>query len=79
MELSLRLSTYNGFEAGKLICAAVGKSGAMRVGYLWLPKPARVYLLIIFPKNEKDNLSAAERKYFRQWIEYIRWEVEHEE
>jgi len=57
----------------------IGKSGAMRVGYLWLPEAARVYLLIIFPKNEKENLSAAERRYFHKWIEYIRWQVEHEE
>ena len=56
-----------------------GKSGAMRVGYLWLHQPARIYLLIIFPKNEKADLSAAERKYFRKWIEFIRWQVQHEE
>jgi hypothetical protein len=57
----------------------VGKSGAMRVGYLWVADLARIYLMVIFPKNEKDNLSPAERQYFRKWIEYVHWQAEHEE
>jgi hypothetical protein len=56
-----------------------GKSGAMRVGYLWLGEFARIYLMVIFPKNEKENLSPAERQYFRKWIDYVRWQAEHEE
>jgi hypothetical protein len=57
----------------------IGKSGAMRVGYFWLVELAQIYLLVIFPKNEKENLSVAERKYFSKWIEYIRWHAEHED
>ena len=57
----------------------VGKSGAMRVGYLCLAEFDRIYLLVIFPKNERQNLSPAERQYFRKWIDYVRWQVENEE
>jgi len=51
----------------------------MRVGYLWMAELARIYLLVIFPKNEKANLSAAERNYFRKWIEYVQWQARQEE
>ena len=36
-----------------------GKSGAFR--YLYLEKAETIYLLVFFSKNEKDNLSKAER------------------
>jgi hypothetical protein len=39
-----------------------GKSGAVRVCYAWFPSHARVYFVALFAKNEKANLSAAERQ-----------------
>ena len=56
----------------------MGKSGAMRVCYLWLPGLSRIYLMLIFSKSEMGNLSAAERKYFHKWVEFIRWQAENE-
>ncbi|MDB5356294.1 MAG: hypothetical protein JWN24_2747 [Phycisphaerales bacterium] len=45
-----------------------GKSGSMRVGYVAFEDLETVYLVLIFPKNAKDNLSAEEREYFRKLI-----------
>jgi hypothetical protein len=38
-----------------------GKSGAFRVCYANFPEHARVYLVILFPKNVQSNLTAAQR------------------
>src|SRR6476660_2441370 len=39
----------------------MGKSGAMRICYAVFDDLAKVFLLAIFPKNAKANLTAAER------------------
>lgn len=49
----------------------VGKSGAFRVAYVYFRTAEAVYLLAIFPKNEKANLSAAEKAEARKLIEGI--------
>jgi hypothetical protein len=38
-----------------------GKSGSYRVGYAHFPQPGIVLLLLVWAKNEKSDLSAAER------------------
>lgn len=48
-----------------------GKSGGMRVCYVVFLDLAKVFLLAIFPKNEKANLDADERQHFRKWIVYL--------
>lgn len=45
-----------------------GKSGATRVCYVAFAKVAECYLTMIFPKNEKANLTAAEAAAWRNWI-----------
>jgi hypothetical protein len=39
-----------------------GKSGSYRIGYAHFPNPGIVLLLQVWAKNEKDDLSAAERR-----------------
>lgn len=55
-----------------------GKSGALRICYVWLAEFGVVYLLLLYPKSEKADLSAAEQKYMKEWIESLRgqWEDE---
>ena len=48
-----------------------GKSGSARVCYLYFFRHKRVFLLAAFGKNEKANLSAAERRVFAQLIQRI--------
>jgi len=49
-----------------------GKSGATRVCYVYFAEAAACYLLAIYPKSEKDNLSDRERASYRRAIEVIR-------
>jgi len=49
----------------------VGKSGAFRVGYAYFRTADAVYLLTIYSKNEKANLTAAEKAEARSLIEFI--------
>jgi hypothetical protein len=57
-----------------------GKSGGVRVCYAYFSRYGLVYLCAVYPKNEKANLSPAERaaykrvidgfdRYLRQWFE----------
>lgn len=57
-----------------------GKSGGVRVCYAYFSRYGLVYLCAVYPKNEKANLSAAERaaykriiegfdRYLREWFE----------
>ncbi|HTW93654.1 MAG TPA: hypothetical protein VMD30_02595 [Tepidisphaeraceae bacterium] len=43
-----------------------GKSGAMRVAYVYFPKYERIYLITLYTKEEKDNLTRGERNRYRQ-------------
>jgi hypothetical protein len=48
-----------------------GARGAYRVCYVYFEEVRIVHLLVIFAKNEKDDLSHAERKACRMLIEDI--------
>jgi hypothetical protein len=37
-----------------------GKSGGVRVIYFWLSEHEEIYMLLIYPKSKKDDLSADE-------------------
>lgn len=37
-----------------------GKSGGVRVIYFWNKEKEYIYLLLVYPKSKKDNLSAQE-------------------
>lgn len=52
-----------------------GKSGAYRVGYVYVEEFGIIGLFVLFPKNEKANLTKAEAAavkteadWFRKWI-----------
>ncbi len=42
-----------------------GKSGGARVVYIWRNEKFPLFLITVFPKNEKENLSMAERNALR--------------
>ena len=44
----------------------MGKSGGARVVYIWRNERFPVFLITVFPKNEKENLSMAERNTLRK-------------
>ena len=45
-----------------------GKSGAVRVCYVYFPEFAMVLLVVAYGKNEKDNLSEIEKQGIRSYI-----------
>lgn len=48
-----------------------GKSGSARVCYVDFLIQETVYLITVYPKNEKDNLSKAEKNEIKKMIELL--------
>ncbi|MBQ8826108.1 MAG: type II toxin-antitoxin system RelE/ParE family toxin [Oscillospiraceae bacterium] len=48
-----------------------GKSGSTRVVYVDFAFYEKIYLITAYPKNEKDNLTPAERNNIRKIIEIL--------
>ncbi len=55
-----------GFRKMRYAIPGGGKSGGMRVIYLDVPEYHTLYLMLAYPKSEKDNLSPAERNELKQ-------------
>ena len=53
-----------------------GKSGSVRVIYIDFEIREKLYLLTAYPKNEKDNLSKAERNELKKLVEILETEFE---
>ena len=45
-----------------------GKSGSVRVSYVDFEVYEKIFLITAYPKNEKDNLTVAERNEIKQMI-----------
>ncbi len=58
--------------------AGRGKSGAYRVCYAVFPEFGTVALAVVFGKNEKDTLTAADRKAIAEVLRAYRDELERE-
>lgn len=50
----------------------IGKSGASRVGYAYLMEYETVLLVVIYSKDEKDNLSPSERLQVKALLERVK-------
>ena len=50
-----------GFRKVRVTRKGMGKSGGARVVYIWRNERFTLFLITVFPKNEKENLSMAER------------------
>lgn len=49
-----------------------GKSGSFRYIYLYIEKAETIYLLVFYAKNEKDSLSAAEKKQIAELVKILK-------
>ena len=54
-----------GFRKVRVARKGMGKSGGARIVYIWRNERFPVFLIAAFPKNEKENLSMAERNALR--------------
>ena len=48
-----------------------GKSGGVRIIYYWLTEAGQIYMLHIYPKSRKDNLTDAEVAELRSLVKEI--------
>ncbi len=48
-----------------------GKRGGSRIIYYWVTKEDHIYLLTVYAKGAKDDLTAAERAAWRRAVEAI--------
>src|SRR5580658_156387 len=60
-----------GFRKVRVARKGMGKSGGARVVYIWSNERVPFFLVTVFPKNEKENLSMAERNTLRKRADSI--------
>lgn len=56
-----------------------GKSGSIRVIYIDFEVYEKIYLLTAYPKNEKDNLTMAERNELRELVKVLEHQLKESE
>ena len=48
-----------------------GKSGGVRVIYYWLRDDGQIYMLLIYPKSKKDDLTDRETALLREFVKKL--------
>lgn len=48
-----------------------GKSGGVRVIYYWLREDGQIYMLLIYPKSKKDDLTDRETALLREFVKEL--------
>lgn len=51
-----------------------GKSGGIRVIYYWVTADEHIYMLLVYPKNEQEDLTPEQKKVLQTIVE--RWSDE---
>jgi len=46
-----------------------GKSGGVRIIYYWIIKKKTILMLLVYPKNEQDNLTSSQLKILKSLVE----------
>ena len=48
-----------------------GKSGGVRVIYYWIKDNQQIYMLVVYPKSKKDNLTDRETEILRDLVKEL--------
>jgi hypothetical protein len=48
-----------------------GKSGGVRVIYYWIKDNQQIYMLVVYPKSKKDDLTARETAMLREFVKEL--------
>lgn len=48
-----------------------GKSGGVRVIYYWVKDDYQIYMLVVYPKSKKDNLSDKETAILHEFVKEL--------
>ncbi|CAF24166.1 hypothetical protein [Candidatus Protochlamydia amoebophila] len=67
----------SGLRKTRLKSMNKGKSGGFRVDYLDIPEKGKLYLIVLYPKNVKEDLSAEEKKLIVRLVKQLKEEVNH--
>jgi hypothetical protein len=62
------ISGTGGVRKARAARGSSGKSGGVRVMYYWWTDNEMLYFLDVYAKNEKENISAADKKLMKQMI-----------
>ncbi len=73
-EMEAVIEGTGGLRKTRLKSSSKGKRGGFRVCYCDVPEKGRIYLITMFAKNEKENLSAADKKMLKGLIDILRKE-----
>ena len=65
------ISGTGGIRKVRWSMAGRGKRGGVRVIYYWRTANNRIYLLTLYGKNVKDDLTPAERRVWKRVVEEI--------
>ncbi|HHQ2450020.1 TPA: type II toxin-antitoxin system RelE/ParE family toxin [Klebsiella pneumoniae] len=65
------ISGTGGFRKIRWGRPGMGKRGGVRVIYYNVTKKGRIYLALIYPKNEQDELNQEQKKMLRQVADLI--------
>ena len=49
----------------------LGKSGGVRVIYYWVKDNHQIYMLVVYPKSKKDNLTDKETAILRGFVKEL--------
>jgi hypothetical protein len=60
------------FERRVGVAKAKGKSGGVRIIYYYWLRDGEVYMLSIYAKNEQTDMTAADRKAARRFVEALK-------
>jgi len=63
------ISGSGGLRKIRIAAMGKGKSGGARIIYYWTTSSARIYLLLAYPKNKKDDLSSEELALLKALME----------
>ena len=63
------ISGSGGLRKIRIAAMGKGKSGGARIIYYWATSSARIYLLLAYPKNKKDDLSSEELALLKALME----------
>jgi hypothetical protein len=66
------VSGTGGVRKTRLKSASGGKSGGFRICYYHLSNKDRIFLLLIYPKNVKEDLTMEEKKTLKKIVEMLR-------
>ena len=74
-DLGAVITGTGGLRKCRLAASGRGKRSGYRITYLHVPAASKIYLATIYAKNEKENLSEAEKAVLKRIVEQLKSEA----